>query len=111
MRDTGLDAMTLYERDLALLDLNHHHPRFPPTGFRTANGVISRETVTVSIRVFNATRTTYIGNLFDEVATVAPDIIAAEMGGPENPIFVTTVVLPEESFCSDGVTPTGGYQG
>ncbi|KAF8251315.1 hypothetical protein K440DRAFT_614327 [Wilcoxina mikolae CBS 423.85] len=43
LHDTGSDALTLYERDLAIFDPGQIYPRSVPIPFNTANGLVFRQ--------------------------------------------------------------------
>lgn len=75
--------MTLYERDLAVLDPHGVYPRGIPAPFSTQNGVIYRPTLLVLARLMAPNQVTSVGGWFREYAVVQADTpILDEYGVP-----------------------------
>ena len=73
LHDTGSDALTVYDRDMANLDPMNLYARGPVQEFETANGCINLETLIVELRLLSPDGLVPIGDWFLERAVIYPD--------------------------------------
>lgn len=84
-RDTGSDAMTIYTRDILLMDPNGVYPRGPKVTFLTANGSIERVTIQIQVLVLDSTGMNIIGSYFNETGVIESDVpIVDEFGNQKH---------------------------
>jgi len=80
---TGSDCLTLYNRDMGILDPLGLYPRIPPMPIKTANGTIFRDGLIVEARLLNTDRITAVGERFQELAAIVPnEILTDQIGAP-----------------------------